>query len=78
MLSDKQTADRIFNIAKTIQTDKNAEAELVKVFREDLKAYLPCYYDTDTGLAKSEEELREFHLQQRWELGGLSLPLRFP
>lgn len=74
MLEDNDNSVVIYNEALKIShgTDSEkilAEEVLTKIFREDLKAYLPCYFNSD-GSPKSESELKEFHLKQRWELGS--------
>jgi hypothetical protein len=75
LLKQKEVADRVFVLAQSIKSDPNAIDRLVHIFREDLKTYLPCYYNAATGTPKSNEELEAFHLQQRWEMGALSLSI---
>ena len=74
MLQNKDTSEVIYKEALKIGhgTDsekKQAEEALTKIFRDDLKPYLPCYFNSD-GSPKSESELKDFHLKQRWELGS--------
>lgn len=78
MLKQPAVADRVFELARNVKTNPAAIETLVHIFREDLKAYLPCYYDRATGTPKSDSELEAFHLNQRWELGGKSLSILHP
>lgn len=65
-------------MARTVKSDSGAIKTLVRIFQEDLKAYLPCYYDVATGIPKSLAELEAFHLNQRWEIGRKSLSILHP
>ena len=78
MLKQPKIADRIFGLARTVKSNPDAPGILVHIFQEDLKAYLPCYYDKATGAPKSRAELEAFHLKQRWEIGGKSLSILHP
>ena len=74
MLQDKDNSEVIYKEALRIGHGTNEEylqarIELAKIFQENLKPYLSCYYNSD-GAPKSESELKEFHLKQRWELGS--------
>lgn len=76
MLEDKEMSETIYQNALKIGhgTDaekKEAEEALLKTFRDDIKAYLPCYFNPD-GTPKPEEELKEYHLKKRWELGSMA------
>lgn len=77
MLNDKEIAEKIVKLAKLV-SEKNVEAEyaLQRIFTEDLKNYLPCYYVD--GQKKSFADLKEFHLAQRWNLGSDLLSQRYP
>lgn len=60
----EERGDRIYQMAL------KGEFEALKdLFQEQLKAYLPCYFDAE-GKGRSEAELKAFHLKQRWELGS--------
>jgi hypothetical protein len=79
LLNDSVSADKIYNLA--LDANKNnqqAQTELVGIFRNDLKSLLPCYYDPSKSRPKSPEELKKFHLQQRWNLGGKSIQILHP
>jgi hypothetical protein len=78
MLKQPAVADRVFELACAIKTSPTAMEDLVHIFQEDLKADLPCYYDAVTKASKSPTALEDFHLQQRWEIGGKSLSLLHP
>ena len=76
MLEDKNNSETIYNHALKLvhgndDEKRQSETALIKIFREDLKAYLPCYFNSD-GTLKPESELKEFHLKQRWQLGSLA------
>lgn len=78
MLKQQELAERVYELARVVKTDPGAMETLVHIFREDLKTFLPCYYDITTGAPKSREELEAFHLNQRWEIGGKSLSILHP
>jgi hypothetical protein len=78
LLKSPEIVNHIVELARSSTRDPSAIEQLVHIFREDLKAYLPCYYDRDTGLPKSPEEVEAFHLSQRWELGSKSVELLHP
>lgn len=78
MLKQPEMADRVFKLARTVKSDPGAIKTLVQIFQEDLKAYLPCYYDIATGMPKSSKELETFHVSQRWEIGRKSLFIFHP
>jgi hypothetical protein len=72
MLKDKTIADNIYQLAKKVdQGEARAQEELAHIFREDLKVYLPCYYEN--GQTKSPEAIKDFHLRQRWNIGSEKL-----
>lgn len=75
-LGNNEIADEIYQLALTINDGSDeekteAEARLVKFFKQDIKPYLPFYYNED-GSAKSAEELMEFHLRKRWEVASMA------
>ena len=79
MLKNPDIAEQAYQLAvATDQHKPTAETRLVRIFQEELKAYLPCYYERETGLPKSIDELSDFHLKQRWTMGGQSLALSYP
>ncbi len=64
----------IYTLAQQIDTGSEevkteASNALIQIFKEDLKKYLPQYYD-DTGNLKSAEAIKEYHLKQRWDMGS--------
>lgn len=77
MLKNREIADKAYALASNIKTSLSAEEELRIIFQETLKEYIPEYYDPH-GTKKSPKALQEFHLQQRWDLGTLSLETFFP
>jgi hypothetical protein len=73
MLQDQNRADSIYQLAKRIdQGDTQANEELSLIFRVKLKDYLPCYYEKN-GDTKSYEQIKEYHLHQRWDLDSEQL-----
>lgn len=78
MLKQPEVADRVVKLARVIKSNSSALEALVHIFQEDLKAYLPCYYDIATRAPKSHDELEIFHLNQRWEIGGKSVSRLHP
>lgn len=44
MLSDKQIAEQVMQLAANLETDLSAARTLTDLFKEDLKRYLTCYY----------------------------------
>lgn len=79
MLSNKELADKIYALANHSDNVENIPTKeiLVEIFREELKSYLPCYYGP-TKIAKSQEELKNYHLRQRWNIGSSSLSFFYP
>ncbi|MBA2651655.1 MAG: hypothetical protein H0U73_05255 [Tatlockia sp.] len=82
MLKDIEVADRIYKLSLAVANPDNLENQkaknaLVRIFSEDLKSYLPCYYNQE-DTKKSNEEIKEHHLKQRWNLGSASLPFFYP
>ncbi|MBI2786038.1 MAG: hypothetical protein HYX60_06935 [Legionella longbeachae] len=79
MLSDKQYAKTIYDLALQIKAG-NVEAEnsIKQIFQNDLKAYLLCYYDEKNKEPKSKEEIKNYHLKQRWEIGNQVLDILYP
>lgn len=75
LLRDQEKAERVYQLALQLNDSdipekrNEAKKELAWVFKEELKDYLPFYYDQN-GLKKNEKELREYHLRQRWDLDG--------
>jgi hypothetical protein len=79
MLEDKEIADKVYMLAEQIDAGNEkekgeAEKALAVIFREDLKRYLSCYYEAD-GQRKGFEEVKLFHLLQRWDLGSATANL---
>ena len=77
MLKQPTIAGSVFELARSVKSNPSATAQLVRIFQEDLKAYLPCYYDA-SGSKKSQKEIEDFHLHQRWELGRRSISVLHP
>ena len=76
MLGEPSKAKRIFELAEAV--DKGglqASNELQGIFAEELKNYLPCYYENKKN--KIPDDIKEFHLQQRWNLGSEILSYRY-
>ncbi len=81
MLQDPNIADNIIQLALNLndgtKTNTEVEKELVYYFQEQLKSYLPCFYQKNNQ-AKSELELRDFFIKSRWSLGCQGLTLYYP
>ncbi len=75
LLNEPTMAEKITALSREIANDPDTSArdQLVEIFREQLKTYLP-YYDK-TGQICSEQEIRNFHINERWELGKESVHL---
>ncbi len=76
MLENGEVAERIYRLAKQIDYNKgnNTEREgnqkaMATIFQEELKQYLPEYYDAN-GVQKSDFEIKQHHLNQRWNFGN--------
>ena len=73
MLSEPSTAHRVQDYAKAVSRgDIGASEKLIRVFQEEIKAYLPAYYTADRQ-PRSFEELKQYHLKQRWNIGKETL-----
>lgn len=70
LLSDNNQADAIYDLACSATTNSQSIDTLNQIFQENLKKYLPCYYDPSTLAEKSHAEIEIFHLNQRWSLGN--------
>lgn len=75
MLKQPAIAERVFALAYKLrmENDTNAEKDLMHIFQEELKAYLPYY---QAGKTRTSKEIEDFHLRQRWKMGGFSLFMR--
>lgn len=72
MLNDPSMAEKVYGSALQVDTGIDSDAgiaSLTKIFSEDLKRYLPEYYDAN-GRAKEYAAIKSHHLRQRWDLGG--------
>ncbi|MBA3602623.1 MAG: hypothetical protein H0W50_03065 [Parachlamydiaceae bacterium] len=76
MLESRDVAERIYRLAMQIDSNKgnNTEREgnqkaMAKIFQEELKQYLPEYFDAN-GAQKSDSEIKQHHLHQRWNFGN--------
>ena len=81
MLGDELVADKVYHLAEQIDSGtesekKAAQLALTTIFREDLKHYVPSYYDTN-GHQKLYDQIKEHHLYQRWDLGSLGMETEF-
>jgi hypothetical protein len=66
LLENPEKAEKVYQLAL-----HGSQDALIAIFREDLKSYLPQYYNAD-GSKKTEEELKLYHLQMHWDLGSLA------
>lgn len=74
ILENQEMADKIYELAEKIDSRNDAELSketLATIFSENLKYYLPCYYNN--GQQKSYDEIKQHHLHQRWDLGSQSM-----
>ena len=79
MLKHSELSERIFQLAQNVHdSDPTAEKSLISIFQHELKRYLSCYYNQETSHKKSLDELKSFHLQQRWDMGAMSLSVMHP
>jgi hypothetical protein len=78
LLSDPAVRDRVYSLAESVKKDPAAEQELTSIFQEELRKFLPQYYNQDTQKPASMPELQAFHLKQRWFMGSLSISLKHP
>lgn len=78
MLKQPGMLDKVTSFAAAAQENVSAKEDLVRIFQDELRVYLPCYYDEATGIAKSQEALEAFHLKQRWEMGSKAISMRYP
>jgi hypothetical protein len=61
------------NLDHVLELARNGKhTKLQDIFQADLKVHLPMYYDAD-GNKRPDEEIKHFHLQQRWDLDSESL-----
>jgi hypothetical protein len=81
MMADVPIAARVFRLAETIEDQvvhaSNPDVainELKTIFQNELKAFLPQYYNKD-GTAHTEAELKAFHMGQRWDLSGARIAM---
>lgn len=78
MLNNKDYKEKITEIARlSAANDPIAIKNLQAIFRQDLRQFLPDYYDA-MGNLKSEDQLRSYHMKQRWELGNKMLQVTYP
>ena len=73
MLENPDMAQHILKLSTDLMQIQS-KVELTNIFRNHLKVFLSQYYD-QTGKSKSENDLENYHLRQRWELGKMSLGL---
>jgi hypothetical protein len=76
LLEKKENSEKVYRHALNIAHGKESKKQVSQkamqtIFREDIKPLLPCYFNNN-GKPKSESELKEFHLKQRWQLGSLA------
>ena len=77
VLDDSSRSEHIYRLAETIggeashDAKASAKREMRMIFQEDLKQFLPQYYNP-SGYPKSETEIKDYHLRRRWDLGNLS------
>ncbi|AZL15921.1 hypothetical protein [Rickettsiales endosymbiont of Stachyamoeba lipophora] len=70
MLGNGQIADKVYTLSHLVnQGDAQVKDELIKIFQEDLKSYLPMYYTAEKTI-KSHEDIKKHHLKQRWNIGN--------
>lgn len=76
MMADASISARVFRLAETIEDqvvhtrDPGASInELKIIFQNDLKAFLPQYYNKG-GSSRTAAELKAFHMGQRWDISG--------
>lgn len=75
LLKQSEQAERIFALANSVKSDPRATEILIHIFREELKTYLPQYYDACTKAPKPRASIEAFHLNQRWEIGARSVSM---
>lgn len=74
LLEANESANRVYQFAldlndsNNLEKSKEAEDALTQIFKEKLKEYLP-YYNKD-GTKKTSQELKDYHLKQRWDVGS--------
>ncbi len=76
-LENTANADHMYELAKKIKNDPEASKSLTRIIQEDLKPYLPEYY-TKTGEARDPKDISDFHIKQRWDIGGQTIPKIIP
>lgn len=76
-LNDPEKAERVYALALNAKTEQNTQEKLAMIFQEELKAYLPSYYNTE-GKIKSNEEIDAYHAKLRWSLGKNLIPTEPP
>lgn len=76
LLREPTIAEKITALSREIAKDPTSPGreQLVTIFREQLKTYLPQYYDQN-GQTRSDQEIQSFHVNERWELGSESVYL---
>lgn len=77
LLSDPKNATRIYALAQKINpNNKDASIELQQIFQNELKRYLPRYYDNQLN-TRTSNEIKKYHLEQRWDLESKGLANKF-
>lgn len=77
LLSDASQSERIYRLAEIIgagtaqEAKRVASREMHMIFQEELKQFLPQYYNR-SGYLRSKAEIKDYHLRRRWDLGNLS------
>ena len=54
----------------------DAQSQLVHIFKEELKPFLPCYYNSDNN-PRPYADIKKFHLMQRWNIDSRQIALNF-
>jgi hypothetical protein len=70
----KTQGQTIYGLAMKVNQGSNGQKQqasqaLSRIFREDLKKFLPQYYDS-YGRLKSKQSIKDFHLRQRWDMAS--------
>jgi hypothetical protein len=67
MLNNSDIADQVYQLAQLVdKRNSSASESLSIIFKDGLKDYLPSYYSERK--AKDPKEIRQFHLQERWNI----------
>ena len=74
LLKNETVYDYVYKNATLFTTENEAEkTQAIKnlqfVFKNLLSYQMPCYYD-QSGKKKSDKQIKEFHLRQRWDIGS--------